>query len=210
MELQYNILDDERRALLPLFTPLKTGGFYLAGGTALALMLGHRDSVDFDFFTCEHIDTIRLFEQLKQLFRNHALVKTQEEKGTLSVLVDGSIRMSFFEYPYPLIEPLLLSDYFDLASLPDIACMKLSAITSRAALKDYVDLYFILEKITLKDIIAALRQKMPELDPLLALKSLTYFADLQKERIIFKTRPVSLSDIQARLMHAVTEYPKGI
>lgn len=66
----YNILDQKRLALLPLFKSFKEG-FYLAGGTALALQIGHRDSVDFDFFSEEDIDTKELFERLRKIFAGH-------------------------------------------------------------------------------------------------------------------------------------------
>jgi len=65
----YNILDEKRKDILPLFRKLKNK-FYLAGGTALALQLGHRDSIDFDFFSEDEFDTRELFEKLKML-RNY-------------------------------------------------------------------------------------------------------------------------------------------
>ena len=208
MELHYDILDNQRRAFLPLFADIRNRGFYLAGGTALALLLGHRDSIDFDFFSQNTFDTSALFSYLEQHFAGHSIVKTQEEVGTLSLLVDDTIRVSFLHFPYPLAQPLINTEYFDIASLDDIACMKLSAITGRTAFKDYVDLYFILERTPLKEIIATLRQKMPTLDPLLALKSLIYFDDLTEEAIIFKTTPVSFDEIKKRLTAAVAEYPR--
>ena len=207
MKLHYEILDEQRQALLPQFTGFKEEGFYLAGGTALALVLGHRDSIDFDFFNIEPFDTSALFARLQRVFEGHTLLKTQEETDTLSVLIDDNVRVSFFSYPYPLIQPLIESEYFQLASVEDIACMKLSAVTGRTAFKDYVDLYFILAIVSLKDILAALQKKMPQLDPLLVQKSLIYFDDLHEESILFKTKPVSMVEIKTRLTDLVKEYP---
>ena len=85
----------------------------------------------------------------------------------------------------------MLKDYLDeenfrIASIEDIACMKLSAIVSRAVEKDFVDLYFILQKISLKSILSMLPTKIPNLDINLALKSLVYFDDVADEKIQFK------------------------
>lgn len=98
----YTILDKKRLDILPLFKSFKDR-FYLAGGTSLALQIGHRDSVDFDFFSEEDINTEELFEQLREIFKGHALLKIQEEPNTLTVLIDESINVSFFTYKYTLI-----------------------------------------------------------------------------------------------------------
>ena len=136
--MNYAILDEKRKAIVPLLVRLKND-FYLAGGTGLALQLGHRRSVDFDFFTRHDIDTAKLFVNLKEIFEGgHVLTKIQEERNTLSVLVDGEIKLSFFTYPYPLVEKLFKNGRLAVASIPDIGCMKLNAIISRATTKDYV------------------------------------------------------------------------
>jgi hypothetical protein len=109
-------------------------------------------------------------------------------------------------YGYPLIAAPIHTEFFDLAALPDIGCMKLSAITSRTAYKDYVDLYYILQTIPLNVLMAHLADKLPTLDPLLALKSLVYFDDIQPEEIIYKTVPLTLETIQAFLILTVKLY----
>jgi hypothetical protein len=78
----YNILDKKRLAILPLLKNFKAD-FYLAGGTGLALQLGHRDSIDFDFFLPKNIDTPKLFFTIRYIFKNHKILKVQEEKNTL-------------------------------------------------------------------------------------------------------------------------------
>jgi Nucleotidyl transferase AbiEii toxin, Type IV TA system len=142
MNLHYDILDAKRKEILPLFQTVTDWGYYLAGGTALALILGHRDSIDFDFFIPEPIDTALLYKKCEELFSEHKLLRTQEEPNTLGLLIDNEIRLSFMTYNYPLVTPLTATEYFSLASLTDIGCMKISAITSRNVYKDYVDLYF--------------------------------------------------------------------
>ena len=181
----YNILDKKRLAILPLLRNFKAD-FYLAGGTGLALQLGHRDSIDFDFFCPKNIDTQKLFVRIKEIFVGHKILKVQEEKDTLTVFIDENIKLSFFTYNYKLIGKLINESNFKIASILDIACMKLAAVVSRATNKDYIDLYFIMEKIPLKSILNKLNKKIPELDINLVLKSLVYFKDVAKEPIKFK------------------------
>ena len=87
----WNILDAQRRAALPSLGFCRAQGFYLAGGTALALQVGHRDSVDFDFFSEREFDTARLFELLVNAFLGIPLVKVQDERNTLTVVASRSI-----------------------------------------------------------------------------------------------------------------------
>ena len=181
----YNILDKKRLDLLPLFKEFKNE-FYLAGGTALALQIGHRDSVDFDFFTQENIDTKKLFIKLKEVFKGYKVLKIQEEINTLSILIEDNVKLSFFAYPYKLISEIVDEENLKLASIEDIGCMKLSAITGRASNKDYIDLCYILQKIELKDLLKKSSEKLPDLDANLILKSLVYFEDIEMEAINFK------------------------
>lgn len=181
----YNILDKKRLTILPRFKNFKKD-FYLAGGTGLALQLGHRDSIDFDFFSKKDIDTEKLYLQIKETFKGCKILKVQEEKNTLTVFINDNIKLSFFTYNYKLIKKTVNEHYFNIASIVDIACMKLSAIVSRAANKDYIDLYFIFKKVSLKSILNNLNKKLPELDINLVLKSLVYFKDLKMEPIKFK------------------------
>lgn len=177
MSLHFEILDQKRQTLLPKIK-LVGESFYLAGGTALALTIGHRDSIDFDFFCEKDIDTKMLFENCVRTFSPLTVTKTQEEENTLSVTIAEEVRLSFFSYPYPLIEPSINSDGLFLASLTDIGAMKLSAILSRSTLKDYVDLYFILKTISLAELLASTNEKFGNIDQNLILKSLVYFDDI--------------------------------
>jgi len=181
----YDILDKKRKEILPLFNKFKKD-FYLAGGTALALQLGHRDSADFDFFSQKKINTLNLFEDLRRIFKGHKIIKIQEEKNTLTVIIDENIKVSFFTYPYFLLYKTINEKNLKLASVRDIGCMKLSAVVNRATNKDYIDLYFILHEIPLAELLILAKLKFPELDKNLILKSLTYFKDLDCGQIKFK------------------------
>jgi len=185
--------------MLPLLKVFKKD-FYLAGGTALALQMGHRDSVDFDFFSQKDFNTKELFESLREIFEGHALLNIQEESNTLTVLVDDAIKISFFAHAYELIGSAINDENLSLASIADIGCMKLSAITSRATNKDYIDLYFILKQISLADLLENARQKYPQLERNLILKSFVYFDDITLEKIMFKNNnEVAFETVKATL-----------
>lgn len=199
----YNILDKKRIDILPLFQSFKND-FYLAGGTSLALQIGHRDSVDFDFFIEKDLNTGKLFEELRKIFEGHKLLKIQEETNTLTVLIDSSIKVSFFTYRYKLIDKIISDENFTFASVADIGCMKLSAITGRATSKDYIDLYFILKQLSLPDLLDKVRKKYPELDQNLILKSLVYFEDIITEKMIFKNNnSIAFEEVKEKLKSAV-------
>jgi predicted nucleotidyltransferase component of viral defense system len=205
-KLHWEILDGERNKILPLFSCFKDD-FYLAGGTALALQLGHRDSIDFDFFAKKNFSSLELFNKLKVAFNGFEIVKVQEEKDTLTVLVDGKIKVSFFAYPYILIKPIIKSEFINLASIEDIGLMKLSAITGRSVLKDYVDLYWILQKISLADLVPLCQKKYKDLDINVVLKSLVYFDDVIEEPMIYKNSgEVSFEEIKNFLRKTVDSY----
>lgn len=206
MKIHWDILDSKRKSILPLFKHFKDDGFYLAGGTGLALQLGHRDSIDFDFFKNGDYDTATLIKKIESVFKNHELSITQHDKNTVSCIIDDTIKLSFFGYNYELIELLNNTEYFDIASIEDIACMKLTTIMSRAVEKDYVDLYFILQNLSLDDLLESCRKKYRSLDEILILKSLTFFDDVQNEHINFKEKhKISLKQIKKYFMEIVRQ-----
>lgn len=202
----WSILDEQRQRFLPALAIGRSEGFYLAGGTALALQIGHRDSVDFDLFKNEAFDTTRLFERLREAFSGLNVLKVQDEPNTLSLVVSESIKLSFLRYPYPLLRPLIPSDHIDLADIADIGCMKLSAITGRGTMKDYVDLYFILQRMSLQELLALCAVKLPQLDRAFIMKALVFFDDLDDEPVLYMQGQAVLFDevkkflrIQARM-----------
>lgn len=139
-----NILTDHQLALAEKLMPLLRERFYLAGGTAVALLLGHRRSVDFDFGSSLPIDPFQIERKLlvHGFSIQHVLTATGDE---FSVVTDG-IRITFFFFPFQ-IKPELIWDRVQI-KLPDIltlGAMKAYALGRRSKWKDYVDLYFILK-----------------------------------------------------------------
>lgn len=205
--MHYEALDEKRQALLPALGAFKKD-FYLAGGTALALQIGHRVSVDFDFFTEEDFRTEELYERVQNMFGE--VVRTQESHNTLSIVTQNDVRMSFMKYRYPLLDVCIETENTRLASITDIGCMKLSAIVSRSELKDYVDLFFILKHLSLTTLLVRLAEKIQSLDQNLVLKALVSFDDIQMEPIDFiQGNKVSVAELRDSLVKSVRAVPLG-
>jgi hypothetical protein len=173
------ILDQPRQELLPFFKklPLK---FYLSEGTGLALQFGHRKSVDFDFFIKESFDTQTLLEDLStDVFTGIPVMPIQEAENTLDILLDSTVKVSFLRYRYPLVFKPIKTDYFMVADYRDIGAMKLIAAAQRASQKDYFDLYYILQSISLSKLFEIAQKKYPSFNPVIYLKALTYFDDCE-------------------------------
>lgn len=127
--------------------------FYLAGGTALALQLGHRVSVDLDFFPIDReVDDPIRSEIVAALSSVGEVVVLEDVFGNLLMMVDG-VRTGFFGYGYPLVSPPFALDGIQLASLADIGLMKLDAVSDRANRKDFYDLYLIAQSIALDELV---------------------------------------------------------
>lgn len=209
MTLHVEILDKKRQELLLLSGALKEN-FYLAGGTALALVIGHRDSIDFDFFSEKEFSTEELFKKLQVIFKKKSIKKIQEEKNTLTILVDG-VKLSFFYYPYEILNEFTDTEHIRIASLEDIGCMKFSAIVSRSTFKDYVDLYYILKQKKLNVLLTGCSKKFPKLDKMLILKSLIYFDDVEKTPLKFtNNKELEFEEIKKYFENLVKDYLNSI
>jgi hypothetical protein len=159
-----------------------THGFYLGGGTTLALELGHRQSIDLDWFARGDFSNGALKEKLAGLGK---LAIIGEEDGTLNAVLDG-VKLTFLCYRYPLLFPTVEFESVRLADERDIAAMKIDAASSRGSRKDFVDLYFLLKKYMLAELIDIFERKYEgiEYNKLHILKSLVYFEDAGNEPIL--------------------------
>jgi nucleotidyltransferase AbiEii toxin of type IV toxin-antitoxin system len=185
MSFHREILTEKQRKALRLLGPRTAeNGFYLAGGTAIALHLGHRRSVDFDWFLGEHLeDPLRLAGELRDA--GIPFETGQVARGTLYGSVHG-VRISFLEFKYRMLDPLLPWEEFGcrLAGLRDLSCMKLSAIAQRGSRKDFVDLYALGRSgFALPDMLGWYRQKFGVQDIGHLLYALLYFDDADAERM---------------------------
>ncbi len=181
--------------------------FYLAGGTALALQLGHRKSQDLDFFTSDFPKRDLLLQALALL--NPKII--QEAPGTIDLLISG-IKVSFLEYNYPVINKFVVFEKVNLASVVDIACMKLSAISSRGSKKDFIDLYEILKKSDLKTLFTTFEKKFKNVkfQKLHLLKSICFFADADKEPDPQYLKKYNWQEVKNKLQQEVKNYLKKL
>lgn len=154
--------------------------FVLAGGTAVALHLGHRMSVDFDLFTETPFSTDKVFQEIQGTGRT---VKTlQEERDTLTVTVDG-VKVSFFHVPYPFREKRTALKRISVAGMTDIASMKILAMAQRGAKRDFVDLFFILRDLPFAKVAEnmIMRFGKDRINPVVIGKALVYFSDAEAD-----------------------------
>ncbi|MFA5961198.1 MAG: nucleotidyl transferase AbiEii/AbiGii toxin family protein [Parcubacteria group bacterium] len=153
--------------------------FYLAGGTALAIQLGQRESIDLDWFTEKEFSLGKLKGQLADT-GNFEVVS--EAPGTLHGILDG-VKITFLYYNYSPLFPFIAFEDAKLADERDIAAMKVDAISSRGSKKDFIDLYFLLKKYSLEEIIGFFEKRYANIhyNKMHILKSLVYFEDAQNE-----------------------------
>ncbi len=155
--------------------------FYLAGGSAAALQMGHRVSVDLDFFTHEMYEPAVLIPHLERIGK---VTVQQQSRGTFVGLL-AETQVSFFYYGYPLLQPPTVYRGVRLASLLDIALMKITAISQRGRRRDFVDLYFICkqEGFGLDDLLKRIPKKYVTLSypSYHLLRALVYFDDAEKD-----------------------------
>ncbi|HKZ35936.1 MAG TPA: nucleotidyl transferase AbiEii/AbiGii toxin family protein [Patescibacteria group bacterium] len=180
------------------------GDFYLSGGTALALQIGHRESDDLDWFTAKNFDPQRLQTRLERV---GSLTAAQPDSGTLNCFVD-EVQLQFLHYPYPLLEPKIDWQGIALSALLDIACTKLITVSSRGSKKDFFDLYFLLDRFELKSLFQKLPQKYPNTDYNLAhiLKSLTYFTEAEIQPDPRMHQPLTWAQVKEKIILTVKRF----
>jgi hypothetical protein len=168
--------------------------FYLAGGTGLALRLGHRRSADLDFFTPETIHEDSLLQKVQTL-GNFSLVA--KEPGTLHAHI-GETKVSFLAYAYPLLFPCEAFEYVRVADPRDIACMKVSAIASRGTKRDFIDLFAVAQDYGLPQILEWFKEKFAPANysSVHLWKSLTYFDDAEKDPPPDMLLPISWNEVK--------------
>ncbi len=167
---------------------------YLAGGTALALQLGHRMSVDLDFFTKEKFDENLVATELSQLS-----LFQEDQRAWASVL--GRIsktRFSIFYYKYKIIDPLITFEGINLIGKKDIAAMKIHAISDRGVKRDFIDVFMLAKEFTIDQMFNFYEEKYGSLDDKLyqLIKGLSYFADAEDDDMPEMLLPVKWEEVK--------------
>lgn len=182
-------------------------GFYLVGGTALALYNGHRKSVDLDLFSDFAFDTSAMLENLAQDFDFRLLFSAA---NTLKIAV-GETEVDIIAHRYSLLDKPVTEENITLLSEPDIIAMKLNAIsTSGQRIKDFVDIYFLLDKYDLKAMLDFYSKKYNQQNDLLILKSLIYFDDVQESEwpVLIKDPGLKWKDVKRKIQRKVIDYSR--
>lgn len=203
MKVQTGILPLEQRRLFEKLTEAEwISPFYLVGGTGLALQIGHRQSVDFDFVSPDAFDQVQLSNRLGAWGK---VTRLQEAKGTLHCSLDD-VKLSFFYYPHPIWETVE-AGAMAVASVLDIGLMKLEAISGRGDKKDFIDLYVILAHYSLSTLLEKHNDKygMDWTSRYHLLRSLVYFADAEDQPMPKMLMEVSWLEIKQTITQAVLE-----
>jgi Nucleotidyl transferase AbiEii toxin, Type IV TA system len=150
--------------------------FVLVGGTALSLQIGHRKSIDIDLFTTQPFDSDKMANHINSTYRS---TEIQFENNAVSARVNG-VKIDMIRHGYDWLKPLTTTDGIRMASLEDIGAMKLNAIVGNGSrLKDYVDMYYLLESKDLNSLINAYVKKYPDTNMAIARNALLYHSEIK-------------------------------
>jgi hypothetical protein len=190
--------------LLTNLSKLKTlEGFVLVGGTALALQIGHRKSVDLDFFSKEEFDARELLDKLSKDFR---ITPVNIDNNTLIASV-VDVKVDFIRFRYPFKKPFLVEDNISMLRIGDIAPMKIDAITGRGHKKDFFDLFYLLKYMSLGEILDSYRDMFGHDTIFHVLKSLVYFEDAENNpEPVLLDKNVTWKMVKEYLVNVVNAY----
>jgi hypothetical protein len=151
--------------------------YYLVGGTAIALHIGHRYSINFDMFTAEKINSTNIKKDILVSGFSSSIIRSLPDQ--IHFIING-VKLTFFEYPFNIESKMEYENYFMLPDLLTLAAMKAFALGGRGKWKDYVDLYFLLNQFYSVEQIAAKAKEIftDGFNPILFRKQLCYFQDI--------------------------------
>jgi len=179
----------------------KLKDFYLVGGTALTLQLGHRNSIDIDLFTTNKFEDNSLINFIKKKFTIDLVFN---KPNTIICIIEG-VKVDFIKHNYPILKPIISEEGISMLSSQDICAMKLNAIqNSGQRLKDFIDIYFLLEHFSIKQMLGFYSEKYTMMNPVIALRAITYFDDIDPNidppKLLI---PLTLEKIKKRIIDAV-------
>lgn len=183
--------------------------FYLAGGTGLALQLGHRISIDFDFFSDKiiSVDILGIVEKIASDLRltSKIIVNNQDEL----TLILGETKLTFLYYPFPVLLSFVDFNKIRVASILEIAAMKAYTLGRRGTFKDYVDIYFIVKNGKPLELIANLATKKygDVFDTRLFLEQLIYLKDINDVDIQFLKEGVGKLNLEKFFEEKIRNFP---
>ena len=201
--LHYKTIHRDTLELLKKIQSLELfAGTRLVGGTALALQLGHRQSIDLDFFGKMDASLEEIAIELSDFANTKPL---SSSKAMRFLIVDG-VKVDIVNYPYYWIDNPVIEDGITLAGIKDISAMKLSAITNRGTKKDFIDLYFLLKEFSFSELIDLYLKKFAGAQLFTVLKSLTYFEDAETDPMPVMLNPVNWEEVKTVIVSTVNQY----
>lgn len=180
-------------------------GLRLVGGTALALQIGHRKSIDIDLFGTISADEIEISKQLAEIGQVTILKKSVN----INIYLIEGIKVDIVNYHYKWLTNPLDSSGIVIAGIEDIAAMKLAAITGRGSKKDFIDLYFLLEHFNLRQMLDFYAQKYSDGSEFLVLKSLSWFDDAETDEMPVMLKSEKWEAVKTAIKTAIEEYTRG-
>ncbi|MBI5206393.1 MAG: nucleotidyl transferase AbiEii/AbiGii toxin family protein [Candidatus Firestonebacteria bacterium] len=199
------ILTENQKNLLPMIKNMGKG-YYLAGGTAIALQIGHRGSIDFDLFSSNQLNTIKIISEIKKY--NYKINATLEESPQELTMIIEEVKITFLEYPFNIESVISFDDIITIPDLLTLGAMKAYSLGRRSKWKDYVDLYFIIKNyFSVKEI----SKKAGEIfeggfNEKLFREQLCYFADIDfSEKIEYTSDVIEDEEIKKFLMNMAVE-----
>ena len=176
------ILSSEQRDLLPLIKLFRRE-FYLVGGTAIALQIGHRKSIDFDLFKATPFISRRILDKISAGKYRYVVTRRVSEQLNLTIL---NVKITFFEYPYSIETSVDFDKIICMPDLLSLAAMKAFALGKRSKWKDYVDLYFLLRDFFSLEMIIQKAETIfeQEFSEKLFRSQLVYYADIEHSEAV--------------------------
>lgn len=198
-KINYDILSTEQKDILPDIQDINKN-FLLVGGTAIALHLGHRKSIDFDFFSDQEFDMDSLKNQLR---KNLSFDKIIIDKANEFTFISKGVKITYLYYPFPIKGNLTQAEHnLQLPDITTLLAMKIYALSRRSKWKDYVDIYFGLKHMALDEIITKAKTIFgTELNEKIIRTQLAYFKDIDytEEVIYMSGHNTSKENIQNHL-----------
>lgn len=180
-------------------------GFCLVGGTALALQIGHRTSVDLDLFSDFSYDTAYVLENLSADFDFKLFFSAN---NTLKGSIDG-VQVDILAHRYPYVCSPLIIENITMVSVEDIIAMKLNAISiSGQRIKDFIDIFYLLKSYTIDDMIRFYKTKYATFNEVNVLKSLTWFEDIDHSDmpVLLENPKLKWSEVSTTIRHETQKY----
>jgi hypothetical protein len=180
--------------------------FHLVGGTSLALQIGHRNSIDIDLYTNESFSCEKIIDSVSSVFKFEV---SNFQKNMVMGFIN-QVKTDFVLHQYPYINNPIFEEGISYLSMQDISAMKINAISrSGKRLKDFIDIYYLLEHFSIAEMVGFFCEKYPNTNSLIAVKSLNCFDDIDEtiDPPMLKS-PLSFDKIKDRIKEALLNTDK--